>query len=75
MTGPAGLLPPSAGRDTALPAASQQGRAAGSLALTPKESLLELGHFGFQHLDLGLQFLGPGHGAPMLTAMIMGLLT
>ena len=66
---------PGPGRDAALPAAAQPGRAATSLALATKESLLEESHFGFQHVDLGLEFFGPGHGAPMLTAMIMGLLT
>jgi hypothetical protein len=45
------------------------------LALTTKQPLLQFGHFGFEHVDLGLEFLGPGHGAPMLAAVVMGLLT
>jgi hypothetical protein len=45
------------------------------LALTTKESLLEFRHFGFQHVDLGLEFLGPGHRAPVLATVVMGLLT
>jgi hypothetical protein len=75
MTGPAGLLTPGATDAAALPGSPQKAHSARSLALTAKESLLEFSHFGFQHVHLGLQFLGPGHRAPMLTPMIMGLLT
>jgi hypothetical protein len=75
MTGLAGLLTPGAMNACALTAAAQKGRSATLLALTTKESLLELGHFGFEHLHLGLQFLGPSHRAPMLATVVMGLLT
>ena len=42
--------------------------------MRPEEALLEFSHFGFQHLDLGLEFFGPGHGPPMLATVVMGLL-
>src|ERR1700751_3544711 len=44
-------------------------------ALTTKESLLEFGHLGFEHVHLGLQFLGTLDGALMLAAVIIPLLT
>src|SRR5690349_7716908 len=75
MAVPAGLLTPGPGRDAAWPAGPQKARSAGSLALTTKQPLLQFGHFGFEHVDLGLEFLGPGHRAPMLATVVMGLLT
>jgi hypothetical protein len=75
MTGPAGLLTSGSTTGATLPRCPQRGRPAGSFALTTKQPLLELGYLGFQHVHLGLEFLGPCHGAPMLTAVVMGLLT
>ncbi|HME57719.1 MAG TPA: hypothetical protein VKF63_05230 [Terracidiphilus sp.] len=75
MTGPARLLTPGSTTDAVFPDCAQRGRSAGSLALTTKESLLEAGHLGFEHVDLGLQFLGTLDGALMLGAVIVSLLT
>ena len=75
MSGLAGSLTPGPGRDAAWPAAAQKGRWAGSFALTTKPALLERSHFGFEHVHLGLEFLGPGHRAPVLATLVMGLLT
>jgi hypothetical protein len=76
MTGLAGLLTPGSTSDATFPGcARKRGCSAGSLTLTTKESLLEFGHLGLEHLDLGLQFLGTLDGALMLAAMIMSLLT
>ena len=75
MTGPAGLLTPGSRTDAAFPGCAQRGRSAHSLALTTKESLLEFGHLGFEHVHLGLQFLGTLDGALMLGAVIVSLLT
>jgi hypothetical protein len=49
-------------------------RPLGGLALTTKESLLKFGHLGFEHVDLGPQFLSTLDGALMLGAVIMSLL-
>jgi hypothetical protein len=74
MTGTAGLLTPSSTTDAAFPGGVRSGRSAGSLALTTKESLLKFGHLGFEHVDLGPQFLSTLDGALMLGAVIMSLL-
>ena len=60
MTGAAGLLTPGATSDAAWDGSSPKGHAAASLALATKESLLEFSHFGFEHVDLSLEFFGPG---------------
>jgi len=76
MTGLAGLLTPGSTSDATFPGCALKRRcSAGSLTLTTKESLLEFGHLGLEHLDLGLHFLGTLDGALMLAAMIMSLLT
>ena len=75
MTGPAGLLPPGARGQAAWLGASQKGRSVASLAFATKQPLLQLGHFGFEHVDLSLECLGPGHRAPVLATVVMGLLT
>ena len=73
VTGAAGLLTPGSTTDAVfLPSCA---RRACSLALTTKESLLEVGHLGFEHADLGLQFLGTLDGTLMLGAVIVSLLT
>ena len=59
VTGAAGLLTPGSTTDAVfLPSCARRARSTCSLALTTKESLLEVGHLGFEHVDLGLQFLG-----------------
>src|SRR5690349_18015283 len=75
MAGSAGLLTPGSSPQAAFACSPQRALSAGSLALATKEPLLEFGYLGFQHLHLGLEFLGPGHRAPMLATVVMGLLT